>query len=132
MCYDVFQILPCMCVCVCDNNNNHNNNKKKAITITSATYGGNCVGGGTDHTSSLAVACNDNPICDYYIDSGELGDPVSPGGCTKTYSYTYTCSDLGFVPLTHTVTPGTDIHLFCGKYIYIYIPVYILPALHVT
>jgi hypothetical protein len=59
------------------------------ITVTSATYGGNCGQPKGNVTGFLASACNGKSSCDYEIHWETIGDPAF--GCQKDFSVEWTC-----------------------------------------
>lgn len=70
------------------------------LTITQATFGGNCGVAAGSHTAPIKAVCDTTRQCNYSITN--LGDPKV--GCKKDYSVTYTCGDN---PATYTKTlPG--------------------------
>jgi hypothetical protein len=59
------------------------------ISVSSATYGGNCAAPDGDATQQLAVSCNGKTDCDFQVNADRLGDPAV--GCDKDFAVTYTC-----------------------------------------
>jgi hypothetical protein len=71
------------------------------MTITNATYGGNCNAAlAGNATTSIGTACDGLSSCSYLVTTDVLGDPA--GGCAKTFVVDYTC---GGGTLTYTVNP---------------------------
>ena len=61
------------------------------VTVTSATYGGNCGAPSGNVTRHLAQACNGKAHCDYVIDYQIIGDPKVM--CSKDYVARWRCGD---------------------------------------
>jgi hypothetical protein len=61
------------------------------VTVTSATYGGNCGAPSGNVTRHLAQACNGKARCDYVIDYQIIGDPKVM--CSKDYVAKWRCGD---------------------------------------
>lgn len=61
-----------------------------SITVTAATYGGNCGVQAGNMTAVLAKACNGRDRCDYRIDYKIIGDPAR--GCHKDFIAAWQCS----------------------------------------
>lgn len=61
------------------------------ISVTSATYGGNCKAPSGNVTAHIANQCNGKDACDYPVHYTQIGDPVP--GCSKDYMVNYSCSD---------------------------------------
>jgi hypothetical protein len=73
------------------------------ISVTSATYGGNCGAPAGNVTSQLAAACNGRTTCSYTIDYRVLGDPAP--GCAKNYVAQWKC---GTNPTVRSVTAPAE------------------------
>jgi cysteine-rich repeat protein len=73
------------------------------ITVTSATYGGNCGVPSGNVTSALRTACNGKTLCDYVVDHNVLGDPAPY--CAKDYVARWTCNDGSGTVRTYRVEP---------------------------
>jgi hypothetical protein len=64
-----------------------------SVTVTSATYGGNCVGVAAGNvTNILAAACNGRDRCDYTINYKIIGDPAR--GCQKSFTASWQCNGV--------------------------------------
>jgi len=66
------------------------------IAIQSATYGGNCNSAlAGNETATLTTACGGQVECNYYVNSGVIGDPA--GGCGIPLSDGGVCASTGRV-----------------------------------
>lgn len=83
------------------------------ISITFASYGGNC--NGYDQTAALGAECNGKPICKYRIDHTTIGDPCP--GVSKAYAVSYRC-DNGietFHEIVSSEASGKTLQVDCMK-----------------
>ena len=83
------------------------------ISITFASYGGNC--NGYDQTATLGAECNGKSICKYRIDHTTIGDPCP--GVSKAYAVSYSC-DNGietFHEIVSSEASGKTIEFDCLK-----------------
>jgi hypothetical protein len=69
------------------------------ITVTSATYGGNCGAPSGNATGYVAGQCNGELGCSVFVGNSVLGDPVF--GCPKDFVVEYSCSGLGARSVSH-------------------------------
>jgi tetratricopeptide (TPR) repeat protein len=60
------------------------------ISVTSATYGGNCRARSGNATVAVAQSCNGKASCEYVVDVGQLSDPAP--GCSKNFQVQYSCA----------------------------------------
>ncbi len=84
------------------------------ISVTRATYGGNCGGVPQGNvTANVAGRCNGLRSCSFIAGNGTFGDPRD--GCQKTFTVSYNC---GATPKSQSYGPrkyeGYSVTLFCN------------------